>query len=391
MLMIRKIATFCLGLGMVVTSQAQQAEQFSVATLNVDGLPKRILVVNANPDGPGALGTLGIGMYFMKRGYDMMFMQEDFSYHCELAAVLRGAYGLDTWSGTMGIDVPGKPVDLLHLQNLQFECDGLMGAWKQDITMDGGQRTAWTDGFGKFSHAADLMATKGFRRYEATLASGTAVVVYNLHMDAESKVDTEEGKANPDRAARLNQWKQLRDEVMQRLDDRPVIILGDFNTFYFRDNVKETVIDVINASGRATVKDVWVELKNQGVFPAYEEDNRIRSDNVAALKGESMDKVLYINPTGAEKALRAVAYECDTEGYTYDGKPLGDHFPVAVTFEVVNASDPGTTSINGVSSATESDGTGEYYNTSGQRVSNPTSGLYIERTGGQTRKRIVKR
>lgn len=64
---------------------------------------------------------------------------------------------------------------------------------------------------------------------------------------------------------------------------------------------------------------------------------------------------------------------------------------MAVTFEVVNASDPGTTSINGVSSATESDGTGEYYNTSGQRVSNPTSGLYIERTGGQTRKRIVKR
>jgi hypothetical protein len=318
-------------------------------------------------------------------------MQEDFSYHGELAAVLEESYRLDTWSGTVGIDIPGKKVDILHLQNMQFDCDGLMGAWKHGITMNGGVRKAWTDGFGKFSHNNDLFVTKGYRRYEATLASGTKVVVYNLHMDAELDEDTEEGKAGPDRAARLNQWKQLLQDIMANLDNRPIIVLGDFNTIYQRDKVKEEIIDVINASGKATVKDVWVELKNQGVFPAYEEDNRIRSDNVAALKGESMDKVLYINPTGAEKALRAVAYECDTEGYTYDGRPLGDHFPVAVTFEVVNASDPGTTSINGVSSATESDGTGEYYNTSGQRVSNPTSGLYIERTGGQTRKRIVKR
>ena len=47
--MIKRITTFCLGLSMVVTSQAQQAERFSVATLNIDGLPKKILVVNSNP------------------------------------------------------------------------------------------------------------------------------------------------------------------------------------------------------------------------------------------------------------------------------------------------------------------------------------------------------
>lgn len=385
-----KITAFCLGLGIVVTSQAQQAERFCVATLNIDGLPKNILVVNSNPDGPGGPGTVRIGNYFMKRGYDMMFMQEDFSYHGELVAVLEDTYNFDTWSGTVGIDLPGKKIDFLHLQNLQFECDGLMGAWKPCITVNGGQRTAWTDGFGKFSHAADLMVTKGFRRYEVTLASGTAVVVYNLHMDAEVKVDTEEGKAGPDRAARLNQWKQLRDAVMQSLDNRPVIILGDFNTFYFRDKVKETVIDDINASGKATVKDVWVELKNKGEYPAYEEDNRICDDREAEHKEESMDKVLYINPTGTEKILRAASYERDTVTYKYDGKALGDHYPVAVTFEVVNAKDQGTSGISIVSSATESEGTREYYNTSGQRVSNPKSGLYIERIGGQARKRIVK-
>lgn len=375
---------------MYVTSQAQLAERFSVATLNIDGLPKKILIVNSNPDGPGGPGTVRIGNYLMNRDYDMIFMQEDFSYHGELAAVLDGTYGLDTWSGTVGIDIPGKKIDFLHLQNLQFECDGLMGAWKPGITVNGGQRTAWTDGFGKFSHANDLLVTKGFRRYEVTLASGTAVVVYNLHMDAESGVDAEEGKAGPDRAARLNQWRQLREAVMQSLDTRPVIILGDFNTLYFRDKVKETIIDAINASGKGTVKDVWIELKNQSVYPAYEDDNRTSDEREDGLNGESLDKVLYINPNGAEKTLRAVSYERDTEGYKYEGKPLGDHYPVAVTFEVVNGKSQGTSGVSSISSVEERDGVREYYNMSGQRVSSPARGLYIERIGGQARKRIVE-
>ena len=386
----KKITTLCLSLGMFATSQAQQAERFSVATLNVDGLPQKILVVNSNPNGPGGPGTVRIANYFLKHDYDMMFLQEDFSYHGELEAVLEGTYGFDTWSGTVGIDVPGKKVDFLHLQNLQFECDGLMGAWKPTVTVNGGQRTAWTDGFGKFSHANDLMITKGFRRYEVTLASGTAVVVYNLHMDAEMDADTEEGKAGPDRAARLNQWKQLRDAVLQNLDTRPVIILGDFNTFYFRDKVKETVIDAINASDKATVKDVWVELKNKGVYPAYEDDNRIRDDREAEHKGESLDKVLYINPSSAEKILRPTSYERDTVTYKYNGKPLGDHYPVAVTFEVVNAKGQGTSGVSSIGGVTESEGAKEYYNMSGQRVSSPGRGLYIERTAGQARKRIME-
>ena len=388
--MIKKITTFCLGLGMVLTSQAQQAERFSVATLNIDGLPKKILIVNSNPNGPGGPGTVRIGNYFMKRGYDMLFMQEDFSYHGELAAVLEEGYGLDTWSGTVGIDIPGKKIDFLHLQNLQFDCDGLMGAWKHGITMNGGVRKAWTDGFGKFSHNNDLFVTKGYRRYEATLASGTKVVVYNLHMDAELDEDTEEGKAGPDRAARLNQWKQLLQDIMANLDNRPIIVLGDFNTIYQRDKVKEEIIDVINASGKATVKDVWVELKNKGIYPAYEEDNRVREDKLSQITGESLDKILYINPSGADKILRAAAYDRDTLQYKYEGKPLGDHYPVVATFEVVSAKDSGTSAVTNINSVKGDEGTTEYYNINGQRMDNPASGLYIERNGGNAHKRVGK-
>ncbi len=42
---------------------AQQAEQFTIATMNIDGLPKKILVFNVNADGPGAEGSSRIGKY----------------------------------------------------------------------------------------------------------------------------------------------------------------------------------------------------------------------------------------------------------------------------------------------------------------------------------------
>ena len=60
------------------TGYAQEAETFSITTLNVDGLPQKILVAKVNPDGPGGGGSVRIGRYLQKRGYDMVFMQEDF-------------------------------------------------------------------------------------------------------------------------------------------------------------------------------------------------------------------------------------------------------------------------------------------------------------------------
>ena len=45
-----------------LTAMGQEAvEQFSIATLNVDGLPQKLLVVNLNAEGPGSAGTARIG------------------------------------------------------------------------------------------------------------------------------------------------------------------------------------------------------------------------------------------------------------------------------------------------------------------------------------------
>ena len=59
----------------------QDNEQFSIATLNVDGLPQKVLVVKINTNGPGDTGSARIGKYLAKKDYDLVMMQEDFNYH----------------------------------------------------------------------------------------------------------------------------------------------------------------------------------------------------------------------------------------------------------------------------------------------------------------------
>ena len=143
----RTIATALLAM-LCMGASAQQSETFSVATLNVDGLPQKILVINVNADGPGAVGTARIGKYLTKKGYDIVCMQEDFNYHDVLIPWMEDDYSNDTWSGDIGIE--GRDIDFLHLQNHRFECDGLCTFWKKDITLESTERTAWKASFGKF-------------------------------------------------------------------------------------------------------------------------------------------------------------------------------------------------------------------------------------------------
>ena len=376
--MMKKILSlFVLALMTIMTSLAQESgEQFTVATLNVDGLPQKLLVVNVNADGPGDAGTARIGKYLVKKGYDLVMMQEDFSYHGILSVWLEDDYKMDEWSGTLYVLDGSHKVDFLHLQNHRYACDGLLTAWKNDLQVTPAGRTPWIQNFGKFSHALDEMVTKGFRRYEVTLRSGDRIVVYNMHMDATDEKDEAEGKAGPDHDARMAQWAQLKDDVLQHLDSRPIIITGDMNSLYGRDDVKGQFIDAINQSGRGMASDVWVELQHSGIYPS-------ESITEATASDETLDKIIYINPTMGTN-IQPVAITIDREGYLYDGKPLGDHFPVAATFQLMRRGS-GIEALNGTTT-----GESQYYNLNGQHVSMPQKGIYIEQQGKKAEKRIIK-
>ena len=373
----KSLSLFILALMTIMTSLAQESgEQFTVATLNVDGLPQKLLVVNVNADGPGDAGTARIGKYLVKKGYDLVMMQEDFSYHGILSVWLEDDYKMDEWSGTLYVLDGSRKVDFLHLQNHRYACDGLLTAWKNDLQVTPAGRTPWIQNFGKFSHALDEMVTKGFRRYEVTLRSGDRIVVYNMHMDATDEKDEAEGKAGPDHDARMAQWAQLKDDVLQHLDSRPIIITGDMNSLYGRDDVKGQFIDAINQSGRGMASDVWVELQHSGIYPS-------ESITEATASDETLDKIIYINPTMGTN-IQPVAITIDREGYLYDGKPLGDHFPVAATFQLMRRGS-GIEELNGTAT-----GESQYYNLNGQHVSMPQKGIYIELQGKKAEKRIIK-
>ena len=207
------------------------------------------------------------------------------------------------------------------------------------------------------------MITKGFRRYEVTLRSGDRIVVYNMHMDASDDKDEAEKNDTKDKEARLAQWIQLKEDVLAQLDSRPIIIVGDMNSLYSRDDVKGVFIDAINDSGRATVNDVWLELNKPGE--------------------ETLDKILYINPAMGTK-IQPVAFSLDKDGYLYEGKPLGDHYPVAATFQVVSKSTGIETMDNGQWMMEN------YYDLQGQKVTQPKRGIYIQQQGGKTDKRVMK-
>ena len=311
----------------------KQAETFSIATLNVDGLPQTLnimglLEVDVNKDGPGKEWTPTISQYLANKGYDFMFVQENFDYNEELSSSLLANYERDAWNG--GFDLE-KMVDGC------FPFDGLNGFWKKGITAQRTDSVKWTASYGVMEHAWDGIVTKGFRRYDVKLKGGAELVIYNMHMDASDSDDEVAGEDGPDREALMVQWRQLRDYILEHLDTRPVIVAGDLNSWYARDSIKTQFIDYIGQTGLATVSDVWIELERGGNYPEMVQ-GIVTKDDIPyeeSRNGETLDKILYLNPTNGAQ-LVPVSVSIDRTGYLRtDGvTPLGDHYPLAVTFQI---------------------------------------------------------
>lgn len=371
-------AAFLLACATFTTANAQNVNtqepidedkvNFSVLTLNVDGLPGKIFVFDVNADGPKSEGSERISEYLASKNCDILCLQEDFNYRWEIWSRLFAGYEHDEWSG--GIILEEKEIDFAHLQNLKFECDGLNAVWKKNITPRKHERVAWNSSFGKFSHDFDDIITKGFRRHEMILPDGQEIVVYNLHMDASSERDETKGNDTRDREARQAQWVQLREHILDNMDERPIVVAGDMNSFYRRDDIKAIFIDAIESTGKAIVKDAWAEACNKGKYPALGSE---------AIESETLDNILYISPIGGY-GLKLVGFEIDINGYMRNGKPLGDHYPLIAKFRILdksyNNAESMPTSITNITNGSQS--TTETYDLNGiRRTGDLTPGTYI--------------
>lgn len=309
-------------------------EEFSMVTLNVDGLPQKISIlgifdVDINTSGPGETYSSAISQYLARKGYDIIAVQENFNFNTQICSALDADYLQDEWSGEVSMAN-------FNWDGMYFPFDGVNMFWRKTVKVATNGKVHWTENYGKFDHAWDDIIKKGFRRYDIQLKGGSQLVLYNMHMDASDDADEAKGEDGPDRAARLKQWKQLRDSILNNLDKRPVIVCGDLNTWYARDSIKTAFIDYIEATGKATVGDVWINLMRNGKYPEMVEGIVTKDEGAIgwSRNGETLDKILYINPTGGNKLI-PLSVDIDQKGYIReDGEMLGDHFPLSATFRL---------------------------------------------------------
>lgn len=315
---------------------------FTVATLNVDGMPQTInfggiYQYELNMDGPGSEGSTKIGQYLQNSGYDLIATSENFNYNQQIMAE-----AVDYTSGTIRTSIPENVSaedfgQLITNRLFPIDTDGLSLISKKTIPVSGETWVPWETIYSTneniawieipAGNGADGMIKKGYRFYQAEIAEGVTIDVYILHADAESQ----EG----DIAARTKQFQQLAAAINANTNGNPIIVMGDTNCRYTRDTLKT---DFIDATG---MTDAWVELirKEEG-YPEYGTPPLVAVDKVG--EGETgvpypycevVDKIFYLNNPDSPVQLKALEYNIDTVKYVDEEGALGDHWPVSVKFQ----------------------------------------------------------
>nr|MCR5313687.1 hypothetical protein [Bacteroidaceae bacterium] len=309
-------------------AQYQAKSRFTAAAMNVDGMPGSISVAGVytltlNSDAKEEAGATAIGQKLVNMGYDFIGVSEDFNYNDEIMAEIGSVYSQGTHRG--GINVTASTyMKFLSSTSPLFDTDGLNFFWNTNkVSASGESWTAWNDHYGYTEDGADGMINKGYRYYAVTLTDGTVIDVYTLHMDAETSTG--------DIAARESQLTQLANAIIASSNGRPILIIGDTNCRYTRDRLKTLFIDVINADSRFTIKDAWVELAREGVYPSCGSGS-IMASAEGYRKGEVVDKIFYINNTESDITIKAESYLQDLSFVNDAGEALADHWPCVVEF-----------------------------------------------------------
>lgn len=285
--------------------------EFSIASLNVDGLPPYLsalgIKVDINPEGPQEKYTAVIGQKLMEKGWDIVGLNEDFNYHSTLVNNISG-YQVMTHGGKFESSIIAALGILAR--TWRFSTDGLGLLVKKPMTAYNEERHAWKECYGYMDHDNDSLTKKGFRRYEVELNKDATIDIIVLHADAGAWVQ--------DVSVRVKQMDQLMTFVEKNIKcNHPLVIMGDYNMSYSRDRFQELVIDRLNSNEGMTANDAWRVFTDRG-------------ESVS----EMIDKIIFVNRSSSEYQL-----ELQTLGNGYDfvredGTALSDHYPIHASFRV---------------------------------------------------------
>lgn len=269
---------------------ASSNQTFRVLSLNVAGLPG--IISSSDPS------TNTTKMSPLLNNYDIVSVQEDFAYHSDLISQVNHPY-ITPHSGNVPV---GDGMNFLS-----------------NFPLYETTRYTWNDRSGFISNGADQMTPKGILYSSVEIEPGFFVDIYNIHTDA----GDDEGSYN----ARRSNMLQLGELIKQRSVGKAVIVIGDTNSRYTReqDNFETAVL---NACG---LTDPWIDLVRNGVVPE-DGDALMDSDHRNSASNEVVDKIWY--RSGRNVELNAIHYALlETEFMDENGEQLSDHYPITATFE----------------------------------------------------------
>lgn len=265
-------AAYALALAPLAACGGPDEGAFDALTYNVAGLPEGI-----SRSMPAAY-TPRISVRLNR--YDLVLVQEDFSYHHLLTAAAEHPYRSEPLE------------DFATLVN-----DGLNRF--STLPLGPMYRERWPACFGTTDNASDCLSSKGWSLSEVQLTDGVAVHVYNHHAEA--------GGGEEDVAARVAGYARLAEQIELRSPGAAVIVGGDTN---LHDDDPED----------APVLDGFIE--RLGLADAC------RS---LACGNEQIDRFFFRG--SADLDLEAASWSVAEEMVTEDGQPLSDHLAIHVRFE----------------------------------------------------------
>ncbi len=250
------------------TPTEPQSGMLSVLSYNVAGLPDAISGSNPLVNTPLISPRLN--------AFDLVLVQEDFSYHAELSADAEHPFqSMPGGGGTLG--------------------DGLNRFSLSEF--EGFERNGWVECNGVVDSGSDCLTEKGFSVGLHELGPGVEVDVYNFHMDA--------GGSDEDIAARQAQIEQMLATIATRSADRALIVAGDTNMD------EEDEADLVTLLEGAGLTDACREL-------ACGDEFRI-------------DRIMFRNSGGIE--LTPTSWLVDLTFADDEGEQLSDHEAVVVEFD----------------------------------------------------------
>ena len=289
---------------------------FTCATYNVKCLPELI-------GGTSNKNVKYISQKIAASGWDFVAFQEEFEHFSTLTSYM-GMYNFGEHRGTVGLE---NAVIQADTDGLEFATLGATCSWSNQTFVE------FTKKHGGLFDGANTCIKKGFRYYLVTMKDdGVQFDVYVTHMNS--------GSSDKHIDARASQFQQLANYINNHRSGRPIIIMGDFNARYTRDDYKTNFWDFLNTELSDNLQDAWAELIWGGDYPEYgtgswmvadeydASSDRLETDiRMGEQEGEVVDKILYINDPQSDVRIWAKSYK-----RAMDFDDLSDHNPVVVQF-----------------------------------------------------------